>query len=195
VGLVLLALLDRRVRRFEVGVVGEALHSLLREVAVGHRVAEDGDTLAVLSQQRCDVAGRLALPGARSHRADGDDRLRRGEHRLLRREQAVRGPGGERARGDVHHVLVGHVRVREDDLVDIVLADELLELGLRVDRDPGGVEVAGELLRVAPPVDVRDLGRGERDDLVGLAAAIDEVEVVEIASGGSGDEHASSIHE
>ena len=92
VGLVLLALLDGRVGRVEVLVALEALDRLLRQVAVGHRVAQHGDALARSAQQRGDVARRLALAGARAHGADGDDRLRRAQHRVgaaqIRRKSA-----------------------------------------------------------------------------------------------------------
>ena len=73
--LVLLALLDGRVGRVEVLVTLESLDGLLRQVAVGHRVAQNGDALAGAAQDGGDVAGRLALARAGPHRADGDDRL------------------------------------------------------------------------------------------------------------------------
>ena len=124
VRLVLLALLDRAVGGVEILVAREALHGLLGQVAVGHRVAEHGDALAALAQEPGDVARGLALAGAGAHGADGDDRLRRREHRLDGREHAVARAGGERARADVHHVLVGDVRVGEDDLVHLALAHD-----------------------------------------------------------------------
>ena len=142
--LVLLALLDRAVGGLEILVALEALDDLFRQVAVRHRVAEHGDALAVLAEQLRDPARRLALARARAHGADRDDRLRGRDHRVVRRQEPEARAGGERARRDVHHVLVRHVRVGEDDLVDLVLADQLLELGLRADRDAVGIELAGE---------------------------------------------------
>jgi hypothetical protein len=94
----------------------------------------------------------------------------------------------------VHDVLVRHVRVGEDDFVDSALAHERLELFLRTDRDPVGIEAAGELGRVHAAVDVRDLCRGERDDVVFVAVAVDDVEVVEVSSCGAGDEDARPSH-
>ena len=73
VRLVLLALLDRGVSGGEVFVAGEALHRLLVEISVRHRVADDRDPLTVLPQQLGDPAGRLALSRASPDRADGDD--------------------------------------------------------------------------------------------------------------------------
>src|SRR5262249_56140800 len=91
VRLVLLALLDRRVGLLEILVALEALHALRGEIAVGHRMAQNGDTLAALTEQPRDVARRLALAGARSHCTDRDDRLPRREHRVVRRDQVIRG--------------------------------------------------------------------------------------------------------
>jgi len=62
-------------------------------------------------------------------------------------------------------------------------------------RDLGGRhDVARQLGRVHATLDVRDLRCGERDDLVVLAPAIDEVEVVEVASGRTGNQHPLSRH-
>jgi hypothetical protein len=83
---------------------------------------------------------------------------------------------------------VPEIGVGEDDLVDVVRADELRQLVLRTDRDPLGIPRPGERRRVGPLVDPRDLRRGERDDLrVGVVAERD-VEVVEVASAGSHDD-------
>ena len=95
----------------------------------------------------------------------------------------------------MHHVLVGHVRVREDDLVDPVRADKSLELAFGPDGDAVGVQVACERRRIDAAVDVGDLGRGEGDHFVLLAAAVDEVEVVEVAAGRSHDQYPGSGHE
>jgi hypothetical protein len=192
--LVLLALLDGRVGGVEVLVALEALDGLRGQVAVGHRMPQDGDALARLAQQARDVARGLALAGARAHRADRDDRLLRGQHRLARREQPEGRAGGERARRDVHHVLVRDVRVREDDLVHVVPGDQLLELRLRRDRNPVRIQLARQLLRIDAPVDVRDLRRREGDDLVLLAAAVDEVEVVKVPTGRTCDENPCPCH-
>ena len=59
---------------------------------------------------------------------------------------------------------------------------------------PVGIEVAGQLGGIDAAVDVRDLRRRERDDLVLLAAAVDEVEVVEVAAGGARNQHSGPRH-
>ena len=192
--LVLLPLLDGALLRVEVLVAREALHGLAREVAVGHRVPEDGDALAGLAQEGGDPARRLALAGAGTHGADGDRRLGRGEHRVGGRDQLVGGARRQRARADVHDVLVRHVGVGEDDLVHLVLAHDPLQLRLREDRDALLVAGPGERGRIDAAVDVRDLRRRERDHLGVVAAAVDDVEVVEVAARGSRDQHSSLGH-
>ena len=192
--LVLLALLDRRIGGFEVLVALEALHGLFREISVRHRMPEDGDLLAGLAEEFGGSPGGLALAGSGADRADRDGRLARSEHRLARRDQAVRSARRERTRADVHHVLVRHVRVGEDDVVDLMLPHELLERGLGQDRNPFRIQRPGELGRIPAPVDVRDLRRGEGDHLALGPVPIDEVEVVKVASGSAGDQHPCPGH-
>ena len=50
------------VRGVEIFVALEALHGLLRQVAVRHRMAQDGDALAGLAQQLGDAAVVWLLP-------------------------------------------------------------------------------------------------------------------------------------
>ena len=90
VRLVLFALLDGRVRGVEILVALEPLHGLLRQVAVGHRMAQHGDALAGLAEESGNMAGRLALAGASPHCADRHRRLRCGQHRVMWRDQVVR---------------------------------------------------------------------------------------------------------
>ena len=188
VRLVLLALLDRAVGGVEVLVALEALHGLLRQVAVGHRVAQDGDALARLAEQAGDVARRLALARAGAHRADGDDGLVGGDHGRARPEQAVVRPRGHGQRADVHDVLVRDVRVCEDDLVHVLAAHEVGQLLLGKDRDPVRVAGAGQRSGVDASLDVRDLRRREGDHLDLVAPPVHDVEVVEVAAGCTGDD-------
>jgi len=55
------------------------------------------------------------------------------------------------------------------------------------DPDPVRIELAGERTRIEPPFDVRNLRGGEGDDLEVVAAAVDEVEIVEVAARGACD--------
>src|SRR4030042_3161340 len=83
---------------------------------------------------------------------------------------------------------MGNVAVGEMDIIHCVLGDEGVEVRLGVDRDTLGVELARELGRVFAALDVRDLGGGEGDNLVGRVVAEIYVEVVEVPSGGAHDD-------
>ena len=108
VRLVLLALLDCRVGRVEVAVALESLDGLLRQVAVWHRVAQDGDALAGAAQDGRDVAGRLALPEPVRTAQMATTGFLEGLGRA-RAEQDVVGSRGQGRRAEVHDVLVRHV--------------------------------------------------------------------------------------
>ena len=94
----------------------------------------------------------------------------------------------------MHHVLVGHVRVGEHNLLDVVLADEIFELGLRANRNAVRIELTGQQRGVDAPCDVRDLRRREGEHVVLLAAAVDDVEIVEVPPGRTRDDNSSSRH-
>ena len=188
VRLVLLALLDRRVGCVEVLVSLEPLDRLSGQVAVRHRVSQHGDTLPGLAEQLRDLPRGLALARAGAYGADRHDRLRRAQHRQPRRDQSVRRAGGERTRPDVHHVLVRDVRVREHDLVDLVLADQLLESRLRKNGNALRIQRSGKRGRINAAVDVRDLRCGEGDDVVLGTLPVHDVEVVEVSARSADDQ-------
>ena len=82
--LVLLLLLDGRVRRREVGGRREALASLGDEVPVGHAVPDGHDAPSAAAQDAGDGASRLGLPAARAYGGDGDDGAACGYARVAR---------------------------------------------------------------------------------------------------------------
>ena len=169
----------------------ESLDRLRREIAVGHRVADGDDALAGILEGARDRAGGLGLadPGPHGrHRHGGNRRL---EHRGVGPEQHEVGAGRHHDRGLVHHVLVLDVGVAEHDVVDVELPDQAHQLGLVVDLDAVRVVRTRERRRVAPVVDERDLGGGERDDVRAGVLAKHGVEVVEVAAGGSHDQYTS----
>ena len=188
VRLVLLPFFDGTLVAVEVGVGGEPLHPLGRQVAVGHRMADDDHLLPHLLEQVAHVAGGLALATAGAHGADGDDRLAALQHRRPAAHQTEIGPGRHHQRAAVHHVLVGHVGVGEHHLIHFPLADQRRQFRLRVDGNPVGVQFPGQFGGVSPPLDVGYLGGGEGDHLVGRVVAEIDVEVVEVAPGGSHDD-------
>ena len=68
------------------------------------------------------------------------------------------------------------------------------EFGFRKDGDAKRVVRPGEFGRVEPAFDVGDLRGGEGDDFDLRVVPVDEVEVVEVASGRAQDEDAFSAH-
>jgi hypothetical protein len=80
-------------------------------------------------------------------------------------------------------ISAGVASVREDDLVDRLLADEALEGGLRFDGNPGRITGARQFGRVAPTGDARDLGGRERHHPDPGIVAVDDVEVLKVAAG------------
>src|SRR3989304_1906255 len=87
-----------------------------------------------------------------------------------------------------------NVTVGENDLVDSLSADDIDQVALGVDRDPLGIELAGQLARVDPPLDVGDLSGREGDHLVILIVAEVHVEVVEVATCGPHDQYTLTLH-
>ncbi len=87
------------------------------------------------------------------------------DHRGIGPEEDEIGPGGHGLRGLVHDVFMGDVAVGEMDVVDLVLGDEGVHLGLGVDGDALGIELPRQDGGVFPALDVGDLGGREGDDL------------------------------
>jgi hypothetical protein len=136
---------------------------LAREIAIGHRMPQHGDALAAALQKLRQIARHRRFAGAGAERAHGDHGQRRGKHGARRPQKREIGAERQRARGEMHHLLVPDIAIGEDDLVDAVAAHRL-ELRLWEDRDAIGVERARERRRIAPRGDARDLRRGEGED-------------------------------
>jgi hypothetical protein len=100
----------------------------------------------------------------------------------------------QHAAGLVHHELVGHVAVCEDDPVDLLAREDPFELRLRDDVDAVRVERTRELRRVAPAIDPGNLGRRERDDLDVGVVSVHDVEVMEIAPCRAHDHDLQAVH-
>ena len=88
-------------------------------------------------------------------------------------------------------MLVRHVAVGEDDLVDVVALTQRLELRLVVDRDPVRVPRTGELGRKRAALDAGDLRRREGHHLDRGVVAQGHVEVVEVPTRGAQHDHSS----
>ncbi len=126
--LVLLALLDRALVPVEVGICRETLARLGGKVAVGHRVADRDDAQAEPGEHPGQVAGGLALADAGAHGGHGDHGSRAAQHRAARAVEPEVGARRDAARGDVHDLLVAHVRVGEDDDVDAFPLEQVAQL-------------------------------------------------------------------
>ena len=175
--------------RFQVVVSREPLADLLGQVAVGHRVADHHRAQPPFFQNPADPAGGLGLAAAGPDRADGDDRLGRFDHGVGRGQEDEVGPGGRDQRGLVHHLDVGDVGVGKGGQVDFMIPDQIDQGVFGVNRDALGVKLTGQLGRVAPAVNVRDLGGGETDDPVAGVVSKVNVEVVKIPTGRPDDNY------
>ena len=92
------------------------------------------------------------------------------------------GTRGQALGRQMHDPAVRDVGVGEDRQVDSFALDELDDVGLGNDRDPVGIERAGQLRGITPVVDVRDLGGGEGDYAIRRIVAKHDVDVVEVTT-------------
>jgi hypothetical protein len=190
-GLVLLPLLRRAAGSIQIAHGGKPLHAGGREISVGHRVTQHRDSQAPIAHPPRGEPRDRRFAATGPHRRDCEHRARGPQHRSPRPQQREVGAGRQRAGCQVHDVLVRHVAVGEDDLLDAMRAAPGLELLLGNDGNAVGIEGAGERGRITTPGDAGDLCCGEGDHLDGGIVAIDHVEVVEVAAGRSHDHDAS----
>jgi hypothetical protein len=188
VRLVFLALLDGAAGRVEVADRDEALDRLALEVAIGHRVADRRRRQPVRLQEPRQPSRGLGLARAGAHGADRDDRHLGRDHRPPRAEKREIGARGDGDGGLVHDMGVLDIAVGEHHLVDPVLPADAGEIVLRQDRNAVRVAAAGERGRIGPAGDARDLGGGERHHLEGRIVAKRDIEVMEVAPGGTHDD-------
>ncbi len=199
--LVLLPFLQTGVGSVDVGHRCEALHSHVLEVAVGHRVAHEGDPEPRLEEDLAHPTGGLALATPSPHGTDGHDRLDASQHCGIRPEKAeVRSRCQDGGRL-VHHLDMREIRVGKDGFVDVLAGDQVGQLLLRHDGDAVGIKRPGERRRVGAAFDAGNLGGSEGHDLRRVVMAEHRVEVVEVAASGSQDHdttlsvgHGSILH-
>jgi hypothetical protein len=82
--LVLLPLLDCAISGIEIGGRGETLDTLPQEIAIRHRMPEDGDLSASLAQPTRQPARNRRFAATGAHRSHGDYGPGRSQHRSLR---------------------------------------------------------------------------------------------------------------
>jgi hypothetical protein len=89
-------------------------------------------------------------------------------------------------------MLMGDVAVSEHDFIDGMSAAQCLELRLFEDRDASRVKPPGKGRRIAATIDIGNLSCRESDHFNGRIVAVDDIEIVEVPSGGSHDDDASA---
>jgi len=160
----------------------------MRICARRHRVAYDDDLLPVMHEDLRESPRRLAFPTPRAHGCDRDDGDVRNQHRPARPEEDEVRAERVRDRGPVKDIVVVHVGVREDDLVDIEPHDQGRQVLLREDRDAVGVEGTCEGRGEPPALDAGDLRRGETPHADARVVLVPDEEVEEVAARGPHDE-------
>ena len=161
VRLVLLHLLDGALVALHVLQGGEALHLLLGEVAVRHGVADDHRFLPHALEDGRHVPRGLALAAARSHGADRHDGDAGLQHGVRGAQQPEIGAQRDGAGGLFHDVLVGHVGVGKDHLVDLLPRASSSSSDSAHDGDALRVQGSRQVGRIAAAGDVGDLRGGE----------------------------------
>ena len=156
-------------------------------------MAHDGGAQAAAAQFARQPAAHRGLAAAGAHRRYRDHRHSRRDHGPQRAEQGEVGAGRERARGAMHDLGMGKVAVGEHHQLDLVRADQRLELGFRRDGDAFRILRAGERGGIAAPGDAGNLRRGKGHDFERRIVAIDDIEVVEIAPGRAHDHDARAV--
>jgi hypothetical protein len=94
----------------------------------------------------------------------------------------------------VHNDLVRHIAVGKDDLIGVVFMDQVDQLTFGEDGDSGRIEFASQLGGVRSALNVGDLGCREGDYIVGWIVAEAHIEIVEIPSSGTHDNHSGLRH-
>ncbi len=86
-------------------------------------------------------------------------------------------------------MLVGDIAVGKDALVNVQILDQLGQIGLGIDGNALGVELARQLGRIAPALNVWNLGRRKGHDLVRVVVPEKGIIVVKIPARCTNDDH------
>ena len=89
-------------------------------------------------------------------------------------------------------MLMRHVAVGENDLIDCLRAAQFVEFRFGNDRNAIGIQRAGKRWRITTAGNAGDLRCSEGDDLGGRIIAKDHVEIMEIASCGADNDNAAT---
>src|SRR5688572_12748589 len=92
-----------------------------------------------------------------------------------------------------------YIAVGKDDLVNVVLLDQREEFLFFMDGDSVGIKITGQLRRIPPVGDIRDLSCSESNNFYGGIFPEQNVKIMKITSGSSHDKnagfHDSSLNE
>src|SRR3972149_4648547 len=120
----------------------------------------DGDNpLSHHTQQLADLARRLALPAACT---DCDDRNYGNaalQHGLVGTKDSKVCSRRHDKRRFRHHIVERHIRVGENDIVDMELFDKARQLRFRKDWYTVWIQSSGKFSWVFSPFDIRNLSR------------------------------------
>ena len=195
VGFVLFHLLDGAVLVFEVIDASETLDDLLVQIGiVRHGVTHGDHSEAHSNEVFDDLTGGLRLTAAGTGGADGDDGLFGFHHGVLRAHEPEVGAGGVHDGADAHDVCIRLVAVGEHAVVNVEFLDQFGQFGLGIDADALRIEIlAGEFLRIHAVVNAGDLLGGEGHHVVVLVVTEKGVEVVEVTTSSTDDDHISNF--
>ena len=194
-GFVLFHLLDGAVLVFEVIDASEALDDLLVQIGIVRHGVTHGDHSEAHSDEVFDdLTGSLGLTATGTGSADSDDGLFGFHHGVVRAHEPEVGAGGVHDGADAHDVCVGLVAVCEHAVVHVKFLDQFGQLGFRIDLDAVGIEIlTGQFLRIHAVVDTGDLLSGESHHVVVFVVTEKGVEIVEVSSSSTNDNHISNF--
>ena len=194
-GFVLFHLLDGAVLIFEVIDASETLDDLLVQIGIVRHGVTHGDHSEAHSDEVFDdLTGSLGLTATSTGSADSDDGLFGFHHGVLRAHEPEVSASSVHDSADAHDVCVRLVAVCEHAVVNVKFLDQFGQLGLGIDADTLRVEIfAGQFLRIHTVVDAGDLLSGESHHIVVLVVTEEGVEVVEVTTCSTNDDHISNF--
>jgi hypothetical protein len=89
---------------------------------------------------------------------------------------------------------VRDIAICKYDLIDFHIFDQFDKVALRVNIDPVGIQFTGQLCGITAAFDVGDLRGGESYNFIVFIVAKEDIEIVEIAPGGSHDKCTDWCH-
>ncbi len=95
----------------------------------------------------------------------------------------------------MHQIIVGHITIREHNLIHIMLFDEFRQLLLGIDRNPFGIPRSRQLRWIPPLLNPRNLSGGECHNIIRSVIAEEDIEIMEVSARSAHDQHFSFSHD